>query len=201
MKHKHYTVDSPPHTLFSLSSTLLAGGGHSPKLDEACSGQMRAQCPLGNLTAVVLQLCSQHCSTLRVQLLTPVHPSRQLQRQQTTIKLLHTMRDHQSLYIANCKTPTLPYLGVPLIESLNSDIGGLIGWRQYCIVLTSHHQPHPILQLPLHVPIVIDNTHGIGKAKGSQFNTVFICSLITGVPQHTCKPLRLPVQPRHQQMG
>ena len=55
-----------------------------PKLDEARSGQDGAHCPLGYLTAVVLQLCGQYSSSLRVQLLPPINTTRQLNHAQRT---------------------------------------------------------------------------------------------------------------------
>ena len=46
-------------------------------------------------------------------------------------------------------------LGVPLVESLDADVGGFTGRRQHGVVLTPCHQTHSILQLPLHVPTYI----------------------------------------------
>lgn len=51
---------------------------HLPKLDEGRTRQVWAYCPLCNLEAVILQLCGQHSSSLGVQLLSPIHTTREL---------------------------------------------------------------------------------------------------------------------------
>ncbi len=52
---------------------------HSPELDEAGSRQDGTHGPLGNLAAVVLQLRGKDGSSLRVQLLAPLHTATLLQ--------------------------------------------------------------------------------------------------------------------------
>ena len=52
----------------------------SPELDEVHPGQEGAEGPLGDLAAVVLQLRCQDSASLGLQLLPPVHSTRQLQQ-------------------------------------------------------------------------------------------------------------------------
>jgi len=105
LTHLTHPLTQSPHSLTHLTHSLTSlthSLTHSPKLDEAGSGQDGTHGPLCNLAGVVLELCCQNCSTLGVQFLTPLHPSSSLQgRESGTTVCQKEKRGHRYTYTSN----------------------------------------------------------------------------------------------------